>query len=140
MGVRNDWRVNGASGLIAELQAAAARTPLVIETVVDTTAEALVAAVRANATGRPGPEDLTGEYLASWDVEPVDGDGPEEIARSVGTDEPQAHRLEWGFVGTDSLGRDYNQPPYPHMGPASDAIEPLFVAAMDRAAAQAIRW
>lgn len=27
-------------------------------------------------------------------------------------------RLELGFVGTDSLGRRYNQPPYPFMKPA----------------------
>lgn len=140
MGVRNDWRVNGASSLIAELEAAATRAAVVVEAVVDTAAEAMVAAVRANATGRPGPEDLTGDYLASWDVESVDGDSPEEISRSVGTDAVQGHRLEWGFIGTDSAGREYDQPPYPHMGPAGDAIEPLLDAAMDRAVEQVIRW
>jgi hypothetical protein len=31
---------------------------------------------------------------------------------------PYYRRLELGFTGTDSIGRRYNQPPYPFMGPA----------------------
>lgn len=31
---------------------------------------------------------------------------------------PQAHRLEFGFVGVDALGRSYHQPPRPHFRPA----------------------
>lgn len=30
----------------------------------------------------------------------------------VGSDSPYAHRRNDGFVGTDSLGRSYNDPPY----------------------------
>lgn len=36
---------------------------------------------------------------------------------------PAAHRLEYGFVGTDSLGRTYNQAPRPHWRPATAAAE-----------------
>ena len=38
----------------------------------------------------------------------------------VGTDQPQARRLEKGFVGRDSLGRLYNQAPQPRWRPAFD--------------------
>lgn len=40
----------------------------------------------------------------------------------VGTNHPAARRLEFGFVGTDSRGRRYQQRPQPHFGPAVDAV------------------
>lgn len=42
---------------------------------------------------------------------------------SVGSDAPFAMRLEFGFVGIDSLGRHYDQAPQPHYGPAADSME-----------------
>ncbi len=38
----------------------------------------------------------------------------------VGTNQPQARRLEKGFIGRDSLGRLYNQAPQPRWRPAFD--------------------
>jgi trans-2-enoyl-CoA reductase len=38
-------------------------------------------------------------------------------AAVVGTTAPQARRLEFGFVGADSLGRVYNDAPLPHFEP-----------------------
>lgn len=43
-----------------------------------------------------------------------------------------AARLEYGFVGVDSLGRHYAQPPQPHFRPAADEIGPQYVAALTR--------
>jgi hypothetical protein len=40
---------------------------------------------------------------------------PNEIVGTTGTNQKQGKRLEFGFVGTDSLGRRYNQAPRPHM-------------------------
>lgn len=60
---------------------------------------------------------LTGRYRASWRIE------REQDQRVVTTDAPQAARLELGFVGVDSLGRHYNQPPFPHVRPAADLVE-----------------
>lgn len=84
--------------------------------------------VKQNASGRPGPNVITGAYRDSIHV----------IERStysvtVGTNAPQAMRLEFGFVGTDSLGRAYAQPPYPHWTPAVDVIGPQFKEAMQAA-------
>ncbi len=36
----------------------------------------------------------------------------------VGTNVVYARRIEYGFVGLDSLGRRYNQPPQPYLRPA----------------------
>lgn len=80
--------------------------------------------IKANASGRPGPRVITGNYRRSWTSTFAGGVG------TVGTNAPQARRLEYGFVGPDSLGRMFNQPPYPHVGPAVTVIEPMFFRAI----------
>lgn len=139
MGVRNDWRVNGAKPLAAKLAQAATETQVLMAAVVEKSAADLVALTQQNASGRPGPNAPTGDYRGSWRVETVT-DGADEVSRSVGTDRAQANRLEYGFVGTDSIGRTYDQPPYEHHGPAVDTIEPMFHAAMQAVARKATSW
>lgn len=94
---------------------------------VKTTAE-LQAAVQRNASGRPGPNVITGHYRRS--IGRVTLRTPAGAVGFVGTDAPQARRLEFGFHGTDSRGRSYRQPPYPHFGPALDQVAPLYAAAI----------
>lgn len=86
--------------------------------------------IKANASGRPGPNAPTGDYRRSW-THKVSRDGPMTISTN-GTNAPQGRRLEFGFVGTDSLGRVYDQPPYPHVGPAFDEISPQLLSAMSK--------
>ena len=43
---------------------------------------------------------------------------PGHLSVTVGTDLPYAARMEYGFVGRDSLGRRYNQPARPYLRPA----------------------
>jgi hypothetical protein len=92
------------------------------------------AAVRGRATGRPGPNVITGQYLASilYLVQATAG-GYEAVVYS---DAPQSMRLELGYYGTDSLGRTYNQKPYSHFRPAYDQQYPYYVAAQAALAAQ----
>jgi hypothetical protein len=83
----------------------------------------LLAGVKANAhlpsEGPPGPRYITGDYNRSWNVR-FSGNG--SVSRgTVGTNKEQARRLEYGFTGTDSLGRHYAQPPYVHVLPAVEA-------------------
>lgn len=131
--------VTGARELVAALTAGAAKAEQLVPVVVEKTAHDLVALVQRNASGRPGPNAPTGDYRASWDVQIVEAD-PTAFSASAGTNRPQANRLEYGFVGADSLGRVFDQPPYPHMGPAVDEIEPIFYAAMAKVAEAAIPW
>jgi hypothetical protein len=93
--------------------------------------------VMAKASGRPGPNIVTGDYRRSWQLQ-VAGAGKGTTA-TVGTNAPQGRRLEHGFHGMDSLGRVYSQPPFPHAGPAFDEIVPLFVADFERIAKQVTR-
>lgn len=132
--------VEGARELIAALEKGAAQVQALVPVVVEKAATDLVALTQQNASGRPGPNAPTGDYRGSWRVEEVDDADPSAVSRSVGTDRAQANRLEYGFVGPDALGRVYDQPPYPHHGPAVDVIEPAFEAAMGAVADQAVRW
>lgn len=78
-------------------------------------------AVRANASGRPGPRVIFGVYRRSIVGEVILVEGARAVGQ-IGTNDIRARRLEYGFVGPDSIGRVYNQPPYPHFAPAEDAI------------------
>lgn len=89
----------------------------------------LVTRVKARASGRPGPNAPTGDYRRSWTMQ-LRQETLGSVA-VVGTNKPQGRRLELGFVGQDSLGRTYDQPPYPHVRPAIDDVTPGFQAEMD---------
>lgn len=74
----------------------------------------------ARSSGRPGPNIITGSYHDSWFTAVADGQAV------LSNFQPQALRLEFGFVGVDSLGRHYSQPPYAHLGPAVIEFQPEF--------------
>lgn len=111
--------------LADRLERAADRVGPEVRQTVHNQADKLRDRIRANASGRPGPNVITGRYRASWTVGefPVpDGGGAD-----VGTNEPQGKRLEFGFYDmTDSLGRHYFQPPFPHVEPAVNEISPSY--------------
>lgn len=121
--------------LAGRLEQAADRVGPETNRTVQQQARLLRALVMENASGRPGPNVITDDYRPSWKAVPFgvpDGGGAE-----VGTDRPQGRRLEYGFYDmTDSLGRHYMQPPFPHVGPAvnelSDDYERAFADALDR--------
>lgn len=81
----------------------------------------LVKAVQLHASGRPGPNVITGAYRASIQISGIE-DGANATTSFVSTSAPQAHRLEFGFVGTDRLGRHYHQPAFPHWRPGLQDI------------------
>ena len=47
-------------------------------------------------------------------------DEPDQQIAKVAPDTPYARRIEYGFVGPDSLGRQYHQAAQPYMRPAFD--------------------
>ncbi|MFF6903511.1 HK97 gp10 family phage protein [Streptomyces hydrogenans] len=103
------------------LEAAADRLPDTIADAVRHTAMVGIGHIRANASGRPGPNVITGRYRSSWTA--TGRLIPYGAECTITTDRSQDYRLEFGFVGVDSLGRRYNQPPFPHVGPAIPIIE-----------------
>lgn len=85
----------------------------------------------------PGPNVATGDYRGSITLETArDATGP---VAHVTSNAPQAFRLEYGFNGTDSLGRSYRQPPYPHWRPAAEKVEETLDAATKRALNKLLR-
>lgn len=86
--------------------------------------------IQTAASGRPGPNIVSGELYGSVQYEV---EGSEWGEATVGTSTPYARRLEYGFYGTDSLGRHYSQPPYPFFSRAVEGSQGEFVAALQRA-------
>lgn len=75
----------------------------------------------------------TGTYRRSIHVEKITEENGMFYA-IVGTNLPQARRLEWGFYNmTDSLGRHYHQLPLPHFRPPLDTEMDRYVAIMQGA-------
>lgn len=124
-----DIQVVGAREVAAGLLADAAKVRGGLRTPVSQAGQELRRRIQARASGRPGPRVVTGNYRRSWSAESYSV--PDGAAVSVGTNAPQGRRLEYGFNGVDSLGRKYNQPPYPHVGPAADGFEPVFERMID---------
>lgn len=77
--------------------------------------------VKAHASGRPGPNAPTGQYRSHIPVAPAMHVTAVDVTAELGTNDPQARRLENGFYDmTDELGRHFFQPAYPHWGPGLD--------------------
>jgi hypothetical protein len=109
-------KVLGDKAVAAMLAAAATGVDAKVGAKVTHWAHMLEAGIKSRAPVR------TGDYRRSWSTT---RDGP--LSATVGTNKPQARRLEYGFVGADSLGRHYNQAPQPHVRPAVAEIEGAFV-------------
>ncbi|MEV0438410.1 hypothetical protein AB0I84_13970 [Streptomyces spectabilis] len=122
---------SNAPQIAARLNARAAAALPAVAGVVQHHAMLLETRIKANASGRPGPNAPTGDYRRSWAHE-ITSNGA-TVQAVVGTNKPQGRRLEYGFVGADSLGRIYNQPPFPHVGPAVEEIRPAFLTALQAA-------
>ncbi|MEW2081085.1 HK97 gp10 family phage protein [Streptomyces sp. NPDC005283] len=122
---------SNAPQIAARLNVRASAALPAVASVVQHYAMLLETRIKANAGGRPGPNAPTGDYRRSWTHE-ISTNGM-NVEAVVGTNKPQSRRLEYGFVGADILGRIYNQPPYPHVGPAVEQIRPAFLAAVGAA-------
>lgn len=94
----------------------------------------LLARTKAYASGRPGPNVITGAYRNSIRIRYETELSTGTSAAIVGSEAPQAARLEFGFKGVDSLGRHYNQPPFPHYSRALADMERLYPASVERTA------
>lgn len=95
---------SNAAATVAAFARNAAVTQAKVSGIVAHYGQLLVTKVKANASGRPGPRVQTGDYRRSINMVFKGGPNPEA---SVGTNRPQGRRLEFGFHGTDSLGRSY---------------------------------
>lgn len=112
----------------ADLNLRAAGVLKAVRTATQVHGNLLLARVKANAAGRPGPRIVTGSYNRSWNL--IMSSLANGVSADVGTNAVQGRRLEFGFVGVDSLGRHYAQPPYPHARPAFDMVAEGYYASL----------
>lgn len=72
-----------------------------------------------NSSAKEKSPVLSGANRDSIETEVIT-DEPERQVRSIAPHMPYSARLEFGFIGTDSLGRVYNQAAQPYIRPAYD--------------------
>lgn len=77
----------------------------------------------------------TGTLRRSIHGDPEDGG----LTWAVGTNVEYARRIEFGFVGADRLGRNYNQAPRPYLTPAAENVRPVFMRRMGQAVEKAAK-
>lgn len=85
----------------------------------------------AHARGTPKtvqskPQSITGSLRRSIRVRETVEQMPNTWVSRIAPDMIYGRRVELGFVGADSLGRVYNQPPYPYLGPGLIQSIPVF--------------
>ena len=86
------------------------------------------------------PQSVTGTLRRSIHMTEVTALGGGTWQSKVAPTVIYGRRIELGFSGTDSLGRRYNQPPYPYMQPgldkAHDSLSDIFEATWGAAIAK----
>lgn len=125
--VSGDETLRAAAGVA--LPALKARTTAAVQEF----AVHLVTRIQTAASGRPGPNIVSGNLYGSIQIDHNLGDADGWGAATVYTDVPYSRRLELGFYGTDSLGRTYNQQPYPYFSRAVEGSVSEFIEVMQRA-------
>jgi hypothetical protein len=111
----------------AEVAAVTARDGMILETL-----------VRSYASGAPGPQVITGEYERSIRYQGLHIIPGLLIEAHVSSDEPFAHRLEYGFMGVDALGRTVQESPRPHFAPAAARLAAIYPADVAAAVAEGL--
>lgn len=100
--------------------ALAARFPAATSQIVRKTASDIEGMAKVDV-----PVGETGNLRASIQAVPED-----DQSWVVYTNMVYAARIEFGFVGADSLGRVYNQAPQPYLTPAVESARPGFIEAL----------
>ena len=102
----------------AALERTVARASLEARAAVAEIAGLIEKRAKQNASGRPGPNVITGTLRRGIIHEPITPWGLRGWKTRVGPTAIYSRRIELGFHGADRLGRHYNQPGYPYFVPA----------------------
>lgn len=104
-----------------------ARLPTVVRSAVAEYGAKLLMQVKANASGRPGPDVITGQYRDSIQMD-LQASGATATA-FVFSDEPYAITLEYGGMSGGRGGLKVSRP-YPHFRPALKSVGSEFEKAL----------
>lgn len=120
--------IEGDRALLAKIRTATAEVTAALEEAVDETTTLVTRDAKANA-----PVD-TGALRKD-----IRSRRPAPLVGEVVTDLPYSLRVEFGFVGADSLGRVYNQAGQFYMTRAADGQRPQFLKRASDAVGAALR-
>ena len=122
------YAVIGVTAAIRRLRKLGPAAERAASAAMSTTAREGAAHVKANVYGAPGPSRDSGQLQE--DVRGVVHPRAGGAVAEIGADTAYGPRLEFGFYGTDILGRDYNQDPFPWLGPQIPAVAGIAKAAL----------
>src|SRR5216684_4443162 len=97
----------GVPEFAASLESTVAKASVEARAAVAEAAGELEKAAKQNASGRPGPNVISGTLRRGIKHEPIYPWGVRGWATEVGPTVIYSRRIELGFVGADSLGRVY---------------------------------
>lgn len=134
--IRLNGSITGVAGTIATLNRVDGQVMTGLERGVRRGVLGGQSIVRGNASGRPGPRAVTGDFRRS-----IVGDSQRagnHVFGQIGTNAAQGARLEYGFFGPDSLGRNYKQPAFPYLQPSVPAVTAVITSEVNSALSQAL--
>ncbi|MCS3923827.1 HK97-gp10 family putative phage morphogenesis protein [Methanosalsum natronophilum] len=119
-----EFKIEGFDDLQKEFEILGDKLLAEVEDAVIKSAHMVVRDAKINSKKGPPkfPSRRTGTLMNSIKILSAKKDRS-QIAVDVGSDVEYARRVEYGFVGVDSKGRNYNQPPKPFLRPAIDENE-----------------
>lgn len=126
-----DSYFSGVSAFAAAVDRIMAKAQAASAAALAEAAKAVRDQARTDASGRPGPNIVSGSLRNSIVVDGPRADGLGWVA-FVGPTAPYGRRVELGFHGADSLGRVYDQTGFPYMEPAFHEVERVALPALYR--------
>ena len=112
----------GIPEFAAALERTTARASAESRVFVAEAAASIEAIAKDHASGRPGPEVVTGTLRRGITHDPIQPWGVGGWRTKVGPTVIYSRRIELGFHGTDSRGRHYNARGYPYFEPAFRSV------------------
>jgi len=129
---------SGVEEFAAALGRVGERTSIEARAALAEVASELEKVAKRNASGRPGPNVVTGTLRRSITHDPITPWGIGGWQTKVGPTVIYGRRIELGFKGADSLGRVFDAPGYPYFGPAFRQVVPRIPEIMRRHIATAL--
>jgi hypothetical protein len=133
--------VTGQASIAAAIQAKIAAARAALKTSVASATDLFVEEAKAVVHVESGElrDGIHAQSTTDTDqVQTMVATSVEPAGNQNGFDPPYARRLEYGFVGVDSLGRHYHQPAYPYMRPAWDTQQDAAMEAIANALSEAL--
>lgn len=128
------FHFEGVSNFEGAVDALIVRVMLATNTGLTEAGHVVEARAKMNASGRPGPNVVTGTLRRSIHTEGPSNYGNAGRQIKIGPSVIYGRRVELGFHGDDSLGRHYATLGFPYLGPALETLRTTLLPGIFRQA------